>query len=251
MATFEDTSGKETWRQSTTQCVHPCPSPCNTQTNFQFWANWPQSCLGLEKNHQRMECYYLNRDCIDFIASGDALPTGGPVADCLASTHPTYGFSNWLGTHPAYRGGGDAAVFRSDNGRWEATKSSWYGEVVCENICPPSAPPLAPPPMPPSPPRAPCSPILITLYNPCRCSWSAFNVSAGGETVSLNHLVDGVDIFVNMNFCLFEGFCVDFVVGPDAPVDISWYITEQATEGEWRLTSSPSACRSSVDSQRP
>merc|ERR1719345_33726 len=89
----------------------------------------------------------------------------------------------------------------------KGVSKDWPGYVVCQGVC--SPPPSPPPPAPP-----PCDTLVLTLYNPCKCNWAEFNVSMGDAT---------------MAFCLLPS-CQQLFIGPDAPNDLEWYLTDRDTE---------------------
>jgi predicted secreted protein len=62
-ASFEDNTGKETWRESATQCTgsSSCDDSC---TQFQFWKNWPDSCVAIPDSTWAGSCVALHNTCV-------------------------------------------------------------------------------------------------------------------------------------------------------------------------------------------
>ena len=222
-SSFEDTSGAEdAWRGTAVQCNGATSGgACSQQEevdhtcqNYRFWSNWPASCALSGSNR-----------CQSFGPSGSV------------TSHPMIGYSNWDANEPGQSSDandGDRLKMDAFTGKWRASKRGKTKWIVCEGICPPSAPPTpppAPPPLLPYPPSPPCETIVVTLYNPCRCKWADFSVSVGEQVEGpFDTLIDGDDVFTDVSFCIYAGQCYPFIIGPDAPSDLSWYTSIRATE---------------------
>merc|ERR1719272_811150 len=104
----------------------------------------------------------------------------------------------------------------------KGVSKDWPGYVVCQGVC--SPPPSPPPPAPP-----PCDTLVLTLYNPCKCNWAEFNVSMGDATVAFGAQAARASVLTTMTFCLLPS-CQQLFIGPDAPNDLEWYLTDRDTE---------------------
>merc|ERR1719272_2357060 len=104
----------------------------------------------------------------------------------------------------------------------KGVSKDWPGYVVCQGVC--SPPPSPPPPAPP-----PCDTLVLTLYNPCKCNWAEFNVSMGDATVAFGAQAARASVLTTMTFCLLPS-CQQLSIGPGAPNDLEWYLTDRDTE---------------------
>ena len=187
---------------------------------YRFWNDFPESCGTFGWKESVVEaCRRYGNSCHDLPAQ---------VQDtCLRGTHPQASYSNWARGHPNGQPGNRFAAMKVQNGEWALGKSNdggkdWDGYAVCQGVC--SPPPSPPPPAPP-----PCETLVLTLYNPCKCSWADFNVSMGDDTVSFGAQAARASVLTTMTFCLLPS-CQQLFIGPDAPNDLEWYLTDRDTE---------------------
>ena len=199
----------------------------NDGTSFgstSFWDDFPASCgkSGWEESVVEA-CRRYGNSCHD-------LPAQYPQYqdNCLRSAHPQVAYSNWAPGHPSNV---DPTYYwtamKLFDGQWITGKSisrktDWSGYAVCQGAC--SPPPSAPPPAPP-----PCNTLVLTLYNPCKCGWADFTVSMGDSTVAFGAQAAQASVLTSMTFCLLPS-CQQFSIGPGAPHDLEWYLTDRDTE---------------------
>ena len=204
-------------------------------SKYRFWEAFPESCSKFDWEESVVEaCRRYGNSCHD-------LPEH--LQDtCLHSAHPQANYSNWKKGHPNKNPESSWAAMSLSNGQWITGKSGENKEssayAVCQGVCsppplsppPPSSPPPAPPP-PSSPPPAPppCDTLVLTLYNPCKCGWADFNVSMGDATVAFGAQAARASVLTTMTLCLFPS-CQQFSIGPGAPNDLEWYLTDRNTE---------------------
>ena len=191
-----------------------------------FWRDFPASCgwFGWEESVVEA-CRRYGNSCHDLPAQY--------LDNCLRSAHPQVAYSNWKpkepgSKDPTYHWAAMLLPYNNnvEDGRWVTGKSGrktdWSGYAVCQGAC--SPPPSAPPPAPP-----PCNTLVLTLYNPCKCGWADFTVSMGDSTVAFDAQAAQASVLTSMTFCLSPS-CQQFSIGPSAPNDLEWYLTDRDTE---------------------
>ena len=184
-----------------------------------FWRDFPASCgwFGWEESVVEA-CRRYGNSCHDLPAQYQD--------NCLRSAHPQVAYSNWKPGHPGNNDPTYTWAAMTFDGLWQTGKSGrkndWSGYAVCQGVC--SPPPSAPPPAPP-----PCNTLVLTLYNPCKCGWEDFTVSMGDSTVAFDAQAAQASVLTSMTFCLSPS-CQQFSVGPSAPNDLEWYLTDRDTE---------------------